>query len=78
MYRGYFLRQFTALTRSAPAGIVLAALFGAAHSYLGLSQAIQIAFLGTMSGILATWRRSVRPGMIAHAPQDILGAVIRH
>jgi membrane protease YdiL (CAAX protease family) len=79
VYRGYFLRQFTALTRSAPAGIVLAGvLFGAAHSYLGLSQAIQIAFLGTMSGILAVWRRSVRPGMIAHALQDILGAVIRH
>lgn len=79
VYRGYFLRQFMALTRSAPAGIVLAAvLFGAAHTYLGLSQAIQISFLGAMSGILAVWRRSVRPGMIAHALQDILGAIIRH
>jgi hypothetical protein len=79
VYRGYFLRQFKALTKSAPAGIVLAAaLFGAAHSYLGLSQAIQISFLGAMSGILAVWRRSVRPGMLAHALQDILGAVIRH
>jgi uncharacterized protein len=79
VYRGYFLRQFKALTRGAPAGILLAGiLFGAAHSYLGLSQAIQIAFLGTMSGILAVWRRTVRPGMIAHALQDILGAIIRH
>jgi membrane protease YdiL (CAAX protease family) len=79
VYRGYFLRQFTALTKSTPAGIVLAGvLFGAAHSYLGLSQAIQIAFLGTMTGILATWRRTVRPGMIAHTVQDILGAVFRH
>jgi len=68
-----------AVANSAPAGIVLAAaLFGAAHSYLGLSQAMQIEFLGTLSGILATWRRSVRPGMIAHTLQDLLGAVIRH
>lgn len=79
VYRGYFQRQFIALAKNVPAGIVLsAALFGAAHSYLGLSQALQISLLGTMSGILAQWRRSVRPGMIAHALQDMLGAIFRH
>lgn len=79
VYRGYFQRQFIALARNVPVGIVLsAALFGAAHSYLGLWQAVQISLLGTMSGILTHWRKSVRPGMIAHALQDVLGAVIRH
>lgn len=79
VYRGYFQRQFIALARNVPAGIVLsAALFGVAHSYLGLWQAVQISLLGAMSGTLAQWRRSVRPGMIAHALQDVLGAVIRH
>jgi uncharacterized protein len=79
VYRGYFQRQFMAMTRSVPAGIILsAAAFGGAHSYLGFSQAFQISLLGAMSGILAYWRRSLRPGMIAHALQDMLGAFIRH
>lgn len=79
VYRGYLQRQFLALTKSLPAGILLsAAVFGASHSYLGSSQAFQISLLGTTSGILTHWRRSVRPGMIAHALQDVLGAVIRH
>ena len=37
-----------------------------------------ISLMGAMSGVLAYWRRSVRPGMIAHALQDVLGAFIRH
>lgn len=79
VYRGYFQRQFIAFARNVPVGILLsAALFGAAHSYLGLLQALQISLLGTMSGIMAQWRRSVRPGMIAHALQDVLGPVIKH
>jgi uncharacterized protein len=79
VYRGYLQKQFMALTRNAPAGIVLSALvFGAAHSYQGFSRAALIAAMGVMGGILAHWRRSVRPGMIAHALQDILGGFIRH
>lgn len=79
VYRGYFQRQFIALARNVPVGIVLsAALFGASHLYLGFWQAVQICMLGTMSGILAQWRRSVRPGMIAHALQDVLGGFFRH
>jgi len=77
IFRGYLQRQFTALTKSAPAGIVLsAAAFGAAHAYQGFRMTILIALYGTMFGILAYWRGSVRPGMIAHAWQDSLNGVL--
>jgi uncharacterized protein len=79
IYRGYLQRQFTALTQNVPAGIVFSAvLFGAAHSYQGPRQALQIAILGLMGGILAHWWGSVRPGMIAHTLQDVLGGLMRH
>jgi uncharacterized protein len=79
IYRGYLQRQFTALTKSVPAGIVLSAVaFGGAHSYLGTGPAIQVGVLGAMGGILAYWCGTVRPGMIAHALQDVLGGIIRH
>jgi hypothetical protein len=32
--------------------------------------------LGVMSGILAHWRKSVRPGMFAHSLQDIIGGLL--
>ena len=72
-----------ALTRNAPAGILLsAAVFGAAHAYQGYKMVILIAFYGAMFGGLANWRGSVRPGMIAHGWQDslngVLAAVMRH
>jgi len=74
IFRGYLQRQFMALTKSAPAGILLsAAAFGAAHAYQGFRFVILISLFGAMFGILAYWRGSVRPGMIAHALQDSLG-----
>jgi uncharacterized protein len=77
IFRGYLQRQFMALTKSAPAGILLsAAAFGAAHAYQGFRRVILISLYGAMFGILAYWRRSVRPGMIAHAWQDSLGGVL--
>jgi membrane protease YdiL (CAAX protease family) len=83
IFRGYLQRQFMALTKSAPAGVVLsAAAFGAAHAYQGLRMVILIGLYGAMFGILAHWRGSVRPGMIAHAWQDslngILASVMKH
>jgi membrane protease YdiL (CAAX protease family) len=79
VYRGYLQKQFIALTRSVPAGIILSALaFGLAHSYQGFARASMIGVMGAMGGVLAYLCRSVRPGMIAHALQDVLGAFIRH
>jgi len=77
LFRGYLQRQFMALTKSASLGIILsAAVFGMSHAYQGLSHAIQIGVLGAMSGILAHWCKSVRPGMFAHALQDIMGGLL--
>jgi membrane protease YdiL (CAAX protease family) len=77
IFRGYLQRQFMALTKSAPAGIVLSATaFGAAHAYQGFRMVILIGVYGAMFGILAYWRGSVRPGMIAHAWQDSLNGVL--
>jgi uncharacterized protein len=79
IFRGYLQRQFVALTKSAAFGIFLsAAAFGAAHAYQGLLDAVQIAVLGAMLGALAWWRKTVRPGMISHAAQDILAIFVRH
>jgi uncharacterized protein len=83
IFRGYLQRQFIALTKNAAAGILLSgAVFGAAHAYQGFRMVILIALYGAMFGILAHWRGSVRPGMIAHAWQDslsgVLGGLMRH
>jgi len=83
LYRGYLQRQFMAMTKSAPLGILLAAVaFGASHSYQGWYKAVVIAVDGALLGSLAYWRRSVRPGMIAHAWKDALApifmSVVKH
>ena len=72
-----------ALTKSAPAAILLsAAAFGASHAYQGFRMVILIGLYGAMFVILAHWRGSVRPGMIAHAWNDSfnggVAALVRH
>lgn len=77
LFRGYLQRQFIAFTRNIPAGILLSAIcFGAAHIYQGIRMVIAIAFFGSLFGILAWWRNSTRPGMIAHAWQDTLAGIV--
>ena len=76
IFRGYLQRQLTAFTKNTPAGILLsAAAFGVGHAYQGSRMMILIAIYGVLFGILAHWRGSVRPGMIAHAWQDSLGVL---
>ena len=72
VFRGYLQRQFAALTRSNVIGLLLqAALFGVSHGYQGVAATVKIALFGILYGSLALWRRSLRPGMIAHAWSDI-------
>lgn len=80
IFRGYLQRQFTAVTRAAAAGIVLQGItFGASHGYQGWKYMVIIAVFGIMFGLLAQWRRSLRPGMLAHFLQDGVGALLaRH
>jgi membrane protease YdiL (CAAX protease family) len=77
VFRGYLQRQFIVLTKSAPAGILLSGVaFGVAHAYQGFRMVILISVFGTMFGILAHWRGTVRPGMITHAWQDALSGIV--
>ena len=77
VYRGYLQRQFAAMTGRVPAGIIMSGLaFGAVHLYQGLSRAASIAMLGMFFGLVAQWRKSVRPVMVAHALQDGIAPVL--
>ena len=72
VYRGYLQRQFAAMTRSVSAALVLQAIvFGVSHGYQGWKQVVIISVLGALYGLLAEWRRSLVPGMAAHAWADI-------
>jgi len=77
--RGYLQRQFAALTGNAGVAIVLQGIiFGSLHLYQGARKAIPIAVLGVALGVLAYWRKSVRPGMFEHSLQDMMAIFARH
>jgi uncharacterized protein len=79
VYRGYLQQQFSAYTRSIPAGVLISAvLFGASHAYQGIRLAAIIGVGAILSGTLAWWRKSVRPGMISHVLQDLLAIIVSH
>jgi CAAX protease family protein len=76
VFRGYFQRQFEAFTCSKWFALFLqAVLFGVAHGYQGLEACVKIAIFGALYGLLALWRGSLRPGMIAHGGSDILSGI---
>jgi membrane protease YdiL (CAAX protease family) len=77
IFRGYFQRQFSALTGFVRSGILLQGLvFGLAHGYQGWKFMLAIAIYGITFGLLAQWRRSLRPGMVAHFVQDSAGGLL--
>lgn len=72
VFRGYLLERFQALTGSAALAVLLqAALFGVSHGYQGVRRCLRITVYALVFGGLARWRRSLRPGMIAHAWTDV-------
>ena len=76
IFRGYLQKQFIAWSGNATAGVIAsAAVFGACHIYQGVKPAIVIMVYGLMFGILAQWRKSLRPGMMAHALHDTVGGI---
>jgi CAAX protease family protein len=77
IFRGYLQRQFISWTKVPAVGILVSgAFFGACHTYQGTKHAIAIAVQGILFGILASWRRSLKPGMISHAVQDSIGGIV--
>jgi uncharacterized protein len=76
-FRGYLQKQFQAITGSAGwAVLIQAILFGIGHLYEGVGPVARITLFGGLFGLLAVWRKSLRPGMIAHAWSDISGVII--
>ena len=77
IFRGYLQRQFFALTGSEEWAVGLqAVVFGAGHGYQGWKGMMTIVVYGAMFGILANMRKSLRPGMIQHAGQDIFSGIV--
>ena len=75
-FRGYFQRQFAALARSRSIALFAqGALFGISHGYQGIEACVRIALFGLLFGVLALWRSSLRPGMVAHAWGDIASGI---
>lgn len=78
VFRGYFQRQFEALTRSGWVALALQAmLFGISHGYQGTGACSRIVVYGALWGLMARWRGSLRPGMMAHALTDIMSGIFR-
>jgi hypothetical protein len=77
IFRGYLQYQFTAWTGSTALAITLQGIvFGASHAYQGPAMMIVIAVYGSMFGLLTWWRKSLRPGMMAHFLQDAIGGIV--
>jgi membrane protease YdiL (CAAX protease family) len=80
VFRGYLLQQFSSLGSSKRGtlwlGVLVSSLlFGSAHGYEGLGGMIAITAYGAMFCILAIKRKSLRPGMMAHAWHDSLSGI---
>jgi uncharacterized protein len=77
IFRGYLMRQFKAWTNSVTLAVILQGLiFGFLHGY-SMPMRFAVAAEGCLLGLLALWRRSLRPGMLAHGMQDAgLGLLI--
>ncbi len=76
VFRGYLLRQFTALFRNPWLGVAAqAVLFGVTHGYQGALPVIRITVFGLMFGLAARCRNSLIPGMVAHAAVDVIGGL---
>src|SRR3954468_1881663 len=77
IFRGYLQRQFLAWTGSATLAVLMqGCVFAVGHLYQPKLAVMNVFMLGLMLGIMAHWRKSLRPGMIFHAGQDSLSLIV--
>lgn len=75
VYRGYLQRQLTALSGWLPLGVLAQALlFGIAHGEQGAAAVARFACYGFVLGWIVAWRKSLLPGVLAHALVDWFAA----
>lgn len=71
IFRGYVQRQFAAISGNVFVGMLVSSIvFGMAHGYEGGKRMLIILVYGFLFSSLAELRKSLRPGMIAHAWHD--------
>lgn len=76
VFRGYLQRQFSAWTRNHLLGAGLTAVvFGVGHIYQGLGSAVLIMSAGFAMSLFAYAFRSIAPGMVAHAFEDVISGI---
>jgi CAAX protease family protein len=76
VFRGYLAHQFSAWTGSRAVAVILqAVVFGLAHGFYGKAM-LAVMLQGWLLGLLASWRKSLRPGMLAHGLQDSIGGIV--
>jgi len=76
VFRGYMQRQFAALLHNSWLAVAAQALiFGVTHGYQGALPVVRITLFGLMFGLAALGRRSLIPGIIAHAAVDVIGGL---
>ena len=77
VFRGYFQLQFSKLLKNVWIGMFAsAAVFGLSHGYEGRQRMFLIFCYGAMFGTLAILRKSLRPGMMAHALHDSVEGIL--
>lgn len=71
VFRGYLQRQFQGLYGNTVVGSVLQVMvFSLGHYYQGWIRLVPVVLIGTLLTIVALWRKSLVPGMIAHGLGD--------
>jgi membrane protease YdiL (CAAX protease family) len=76
VYRGYLLRELSHWTKSRSLGLLAqAVLFALAHGEQGLGAMARFFVYAVGLGALALARRSLVPGMLAHAAIDLLAGL---
>ena len=77
VFRGYLQRQFQALFGSTiVASLLQLIVFTQGHLYQGWIRLVPVFLIGVVVTIVALWRKSLIPGMVAHGPGDGLVAFI--
>ena len=75
-FRGALLRALKRRYGTTLAIVGQGVIFGVVHAYQGGAALARIVAYGVLFGLVARWRRSVAPGMIAHAWTDIAAGLL--